>query len=73
MEMWRCQTLCKEETSVGESGAGESSSNTTRRQAFREAKEAAGIPKSAEYKTHKFVFEAQRWDTSAFYIHGFLK
>ena len=50
-----------------------SSSNTTRRQAFREAKEAAGIPKSAEYKTHKFVFEAQRWDTSAFYIHGVLK
>ena len=35
----------------------ESSSNTTRRQAFREAKEAAGIPKSAEYKTHKFVFD----------------
>lgn len=34
-----------------------SSSNTTRRQAFREAKEAAGIPKSAEYKTHKFVFD----------------
>lgn len=67
------QTPCKEETSVGESGAGESSSNTTRRQAFREAKEAAGIPKSAEYKTHKFVFEAQRWDTSAFYIHGVLK
>ena len=32
-------------------------SNTTRRQAFREAKEAAGIPKSAEYKTHKFVFD----------------
>ena len=37
--------------------ASESSSNTTRRQAFREAKEAAGIPKSAEYKTHKFVFD----------------
>ena len=35
----------------------ESGSNTTRRQAFREAKEAAGIPKSAEYKTHKFVFD----------------
>ena len=34
-----------------------SGSNTTRRQAFREAKEAAGIPKSAEYKTHKFVFD----------------
>ena len=40
------------------SGAvGKSGSNTTRRQAFREAKEAAGIPKSAEYKTHKFVFD----------------
>ena len=45
---------CKEEMSAG---AGESGSNTTRRQAFREAKEAAGIPKSAEYKTHKFVFD----------------
>ena len=44
----------------GESAAcevAESGSNTTRRQAFREAKEAAGIPKSAEYKTHKFVFD----------------
>ena len=48
------QYPCKEEMSAG---AGESGSNTTRRQAFREAKEAAGIPKSAEYKTHKFVFD----------------
>ena len=38
-------------------GGNKGGSNTTRRQAFREAKEAAGIPKSAEYKTHKFVFD----------------
>ncbi len=31
--------------------------NTTRRQAFREAKEATGIPKSSEFKTHKFVHD----------------
>ena len=63
---------CPPQGKISES-VDESGSNTTRRQAFREAKEAAGIPKSAEYKTHKFVFEAQRWDTSAFYIHGVLK
>jgi len=46
---------CK--SKVGGECDSESGSNTTRRQAFREAKEAAGIPKSAEYKTHKFVFD----------------
>lgn len=46
---------CK--SKVGGECGSESGSNTTRRQAFREAKEAAGIPKSAEYKTHKFVFD----------------
>ena len=30
---------------------------TTRRQAFRQAKEATGIPKSAQYKRHKFVYD----------------
>ncbi|MBE5927269.1 MAG: hypothetical protein E7270_09940, partial [Lachnospiraceae bacterium] len=30
---------------------------TTRREAFRQAKEAAGIPKSAQYNTHKFVYD----------------
>ena len=29
----------------------------TRRQSFREAKEAAGISKSSQYKTHKFVYD----------------
>ena len=47
---------CPPQGKISES-VDESSSNTTRRQAFREAKEAAGIPKSAEYKTHKFVFD----------------
>jgi len=36
---------------------GRNSSKTTRRQAFRQAKEAAGIPKSAQYKIHKFVYD----------------
>ena len=35
----------------------EGGTGSTRRQVFREAKEATGIPKSAEYKTHKFVFD----------------
>ncbi|MDE6016769.1 MAG: HINT domain-containing protein, partial [Acetatifactor sp.] len=30
---------------------------STRRQAFRKAKEAAGIPKSAQHKRHKFVYD----------------
>ena len=47
---------CPPQGKISES-VDESGSNTTRRQAFREAKEAAGIPKSAEYKTHKFVFD----------------
>lgn len=50
------QDLAQQALLGGGSGI-ESGSNTTRRQAFREAKEAAGIPKSAEYKTHKFVFD----------------
>ena len=29
----------------------------TRRQSFRQAKEAAGIPKSAQYKHHEFVYD----------------
>ena len=40
---------------AGKGGSGYS--KTTRRQAFRQAKEAAGIPKSAQYKTHKFVYD----------------
>ena len=43
--------------SVYAKGGSKGSTETTRRQAFREAKEAAGIPKSAEYKTHKFVYD----------------
>ena len=37
--------------SAGESG------KPTRRQSFRQAKEAAGIPKSAQYKHHEFVYD----------------
>ena len=47
-----CATDNNSDTSDSEGG-----SDTTRRQAFREAKEATDIPKSAEYKTHKFVFD----------------
>ena len=36
---------------------GSSTSKTSRKQAFRQAKEAAGIPESAQYKTHKFVYD----------------
>ena len=36
---------------------GSGTPKTSRRQAFRQAKEAAGIPKSAQYKTHKFVYD----------------
>ena len=39
------------------SESGKVSTKTTRRQAFRQAKEAAGIPKSAQYTTHKFVYD----------------
>ena len=35
---------------------------TTRRQAFREAKEAAGIPKSSQFKTHSFVYDGSTDD-----------
>ena len=43
---------------VGENGIlVHNTCEVTRRQAFREAKEAGGIPKSAQYKTHKFVFD----------------
>ena len=40
---------------AGKGGSG--TPKTTRRQAFRQAKETAGIPKSAQYKTHKFVYD----------------
>ena len=33
------------------------SGKPTRRQSFRQAKEAAGIPKSAQYKHHEFVYD----------------
>lgn len=34
-------------------------SSTTRRQAFRAAKRSAGIPTSAQYKTHKFIRDTE--------------
>lgn len=36
---------------------GSGTPKTSRKQAFRQAKEATGIPKSAQYKTHKFVYD----------------
>ena len=58
-----CGELESIETNYGKSGGnseyeGESGTpKTSRRQAFRQAKEATGIPKSAQYKTHKFVYD----------------
>ncbi len=39
---------------------------TTRRRAFRDAKKAAGIPKSAQYKTHKFVYDGSTANRTVF-------
>ena len=48
---------CKEEMSERENGV-EEGGKTTRRQNFRDAKVASGIPKSAQYNTHKFVYDS---------------
>ncbi|MBO5352479.1 MAG: hypothetical protein J6A77_04200, partial [Lachnospiraceae bacterium] len=37
--------------------SGDENGKPTRRQSFRKAKEMAGIPKSAQYKHHKFVYD----------------
>ena len=45
------------------------SQKMTRRAAFRKAKQGAGIPKSAQYKTHKYVYDGTTENRT---VHEFL-
>ncbi|MBP2001376.1 RHS repeat-associated protein [Paenibacillus shirakamiensis] len=58
--------IAKAERAVVGKGTGEVASKVSRNQAFRDAKEAAGIPKSAQFEKHGYVFDGTSENRTAY-------